>query len=477
MDRTDLRLRSELLPLLAVSAAVVLVAFGFGRGVWVSNLHNGMLALAFTCVGAYVAVQRPGHREATLFLATGLLEAVMFLGRQVGHNPAGTADRWWAWLGVWPLAVALALTTLSVMCFPDGRLPSPRWRPVAVVVVGVALVCAALSALWPVEYSSAGIAVVHPLHARAAGPASQVWSALAHPAYAIFQALWIVAVVARWRTADRRVRWQLLWLAGAAAISLAALAIGLVIAGTHVPGVLAATLLPLAAGWAILHGHHVTAYTALSWLTRTLATSADLPTGLVTTAAEALSAPGAELWMGPPDAMHAIGVWPPTGAEVAATTPSALRAAGCEVREIVLDGELVGALSIRPRSAGGLTRAEAGLLDDLAGQAAWIVEHIGLARIVAHECAAGHLAHLTPRENDVLELMARGLTNRAICDELHLSIKTVEPIVGTIFAKLDLHAGPESNRRVLAVLAYQRAQASSNRIEHRVEAATDASSD
>lgn len=315
------------------------------------------------------------------------------------------------------------------------------------------------------------------MHARAAGPAAQVWSALAYPAYAIFQALWIVAVVARWRTADRRVRRQLLWLAGAAAISVGALAIGLAISGTHVPGVLAATLLPLAAGWAIVHGHHVTAYTALSWLTRTHATSADLPTGLVTTAAEALSAPGAELWMGPPDAMHAIGIWPPNGADVAPTTASALRAAGCEVREIVRDGEPVGALSVRPRPAGGLTRAEAALLDDLAGQAAWIVEHIGLARIVAHERAAGHLAHLTPRENDVLELMARGLTNRAICDELHLSIKTIEPIVGAIFAKLDLHAGPESNRRVLAVLAYQRAQASANETDHRVGATTEPSGD
>src|SRR6478735_6265098 len=66
VDTPDLRLRRELLPLLAVSAAVVLVAFGFGRGLWLSNLHNGILALAFTCVGAYVAVQRPGHREAML---------------------------------------------------------------------------------------------------------------------------------------------------------------------------------------------------------------------------------------------------------------------------------------------------------------------------------------------------------------------------------------------------------------------------
>ena len=52
--------------------------------------------------------------------------------------------------------------------------------------------------------------------------------------------------------------------------------------------------------------------------------------------------------------------------------------------------------------------------------------------------------------------MARGRSNAAICDELHLSIKTVEPIVSTIFTKLGLHADAASNRRVLAVLAYVR---------------------
>jgi DNA-binding NarL/FixJ family response regulator len=52
--------------------------------------------------------------------------------------------------------------------------------------------------------------------------------------------------------------------------------------------------------------------------------------------------------------------------------------------------------------------------------------------------------------------MARGLTNKAICDELFLSIKTVEPIVSTIFAKLGLSPDGASNRRVLAVLAYVR---------------------
>ena len=85
-----------------------------------------------------------------------------------------------------------------------------------------------------------------------------------------------------------------------------------------------------------------------------------------------------------------------------------------------------------------------------------MIEHVSLADVVARESLDGHLDGLSPREHEVLQLMARGLSNVAICNELHLSIKTVEPVVSTIFIKLGLHADSASNRRVLAVLAYLR---------------------
>jgi DNA-binding NarL/FixJ family response regulator len=83
-----------------------------------------------------------------------------------------------------------------------------------------------------------------------------------------------------------------------------------------------------------------------------------------------------------------------------------------------------------------------------------VIEHLTLAEVAGDRRQAGRLEDLTAREREVLELMARGLTNRAICEELYLSIKTVEPIVSAIFAKLDLPPDSASNRRVLAVLAY-----------------------
>jgi DNA-binding NarL/FixJ family response regulator len=67
------------------------------------------------------------------------------------------------------------------------------------------------------------------------------------------------------------------------------------------------------------------------------------------------------------------------------------------------------------------------------------------------------LEELTPREREVLELMAEGLSNRGICRKLVLSPKTVETHVHSIFGKLALPQEPDEHRRVLAVLAFLRA--------------------
>jgi DNA-binding NarL/FixJ family response regulator len=67
---------------------------------------------------------------------------------------------------------------------------------------------------------------------------------------------------------------------------------------------------------------------------------------------------------------------------------------------------------------------------------------------------AGDLDPLTPREHDVLALMAEGRSNAGIAAALVLTQGTVEKHVASIFAKLGLPASESDNRRVLAVLRY-----------------------
>ena len=64
---------------------------------------------------------------------------------------------------------------------------------------------------------------------------------------------------------------------------------------------------------------------------------------------------------------------------------------------------------------------------------------------------------LTPRERDVLELMAEGRSNQGIADRLFVTERAVQKHITSIFQKLGLPAGSEGHRRVLAVLAFLRA--------------------
>jgi DNA-binding NarL/FixJ family response regulator len=68
--------------------------------------------------------------------------------------------------------------------------------------------------------------------------------------------------------------------------------------------------------------------------------------------------------------------------------------------------------------------------------------------------ATDQLAALTPREREVLALIAEGRTNRGIARRLWLTERTVETHIASILAKLGIGADDEDHRRVLAVLAF-----------------------
>ena len=87
-----------------------------------------------------------------------------------------------------------------------------------------------------------------------------------------------------------------------------------------------------------------------------------------------------------------------------------------------------------------------------------VVDPALVQELVEARRADDPLDELTPREREVLGLMAEGRTNAGIAKQLWLTERTVETHVSSILGKLDLH-GADGHRRVLAVLAYLRAAA------------------
>jgi signal transduction histidine kinase len=239
----------------AVLGAVtaMLVGGGFTLGLHVGNLHNGLIAASFTAVGLYVVRRRPGNREGWLFVATGVAHAIMFAGRQYALHPGPLPGAAWAgWLGVWPLPLVLVLAGVTVMCFPTGRLPSPRWRSVVVGLTLVGGLLALVSALWPVEYARTALLSPHPLHLPGAAVAENLYPILRAVGYLLIQLVWVVCVV--WRLARARgdEARQLRWFVFTVTVAAVVMVVGLI--GWHSPvaGALVMPVVAVVAGAAIL---------------------------------------------------------------------------------------------------------------------------------------------------------------------------------------------------------------------------------
>jgi len=126
---------------------------------------------------------------------------------------------------------------------------------------------------------------------------------------------------------------------------------------------------------------------------------------------------------------------------------------------------------LEPDYAIQLVEAKPGRIGYLLKERVGRVEQLldAVQRVVAGECVIDRaiiddliarsehvdpIEQLTPREREILALMAEGRSNQGICRALWLSPKTVETHIRGAFAKLGIREAPEDNRRVLAVLAY-----------------------
>jgi len=104
----------------------------------------------------------------------------------------------------------------------------------------------------------------------------------------------------------------------------------------------------------------------------------------------------------------------------------------------------------------GIDAVLSALLDVRAGQ---VVLDPSVVDALVHRRDSVAIDDLTPREMDVLEQLANGLSNRSIAEALHLSVKAIEKYVTSIFRKLGLTDQARIDRRVSAALVYVRARA------------------
>lgn len=85
---------------------------------------------------------------------------------------------------------------------------------------------------------------------------------------------------------------------------------------------------------------------------------------------------------------------------------------------------------------------------------ATVIDPEVIGALFANRTAADPLRSLSPRESEVLGLMAQGLTNAGIARAIVVSAGAVEKHISSIFMKLGLAQGPDDHRRVLAVLQF-----------------------
>jgi DNA-binding NarL/FixJ family response regulator len=91
---------------------------------------------------------------------------------------------------------------------------------------------------------------------------------------------------------------------------------------------------------------------------------------------------------------------------------------------------------------------------EVVGTGGTVLDPEVVSQILVRSRRGAALDELTPRERDVLQLMAEGKSNSAISAALHISVGSAEKHIASIFTKLALTPDDSENRRVLAVLRY-----------------------
>ena len=187
-------------------------------------------ALAFSTVGALVAARRRKNPIGWLLLGIGILYATeLFMGNygvyaldtDPGSLPGGPLA---AWLTSWVWIAGGSLVLFVFLYFPNGRLPSPRWRPVAWLVLISAALAVAPFAFGPglLEGSSGGSRIVNPVGIEGSAKLLGLFERASIVLLVPVSAALILSFVVRFRRAQGDERQQIKWVAyGVALFTLA----------------------------------------------------------------------------------------------------------------------------------------------------------------------------------------------------------------------------------------------------------------
>jgi hypothetical protein len=208
--------------------------------------------LAFALLGAVVAAHRPENPIGWLFLAIGLSGAIGVISNEYVHytlvvDPGALpGDSVAAWLSGWTWWPAFGLVPLVLLVFPDGRLPSPRWRWAAwLAIAGVVLMTLGIAA------STLHDPVGYALSEEAPGGLPGLVHNVSVSAAAVSLLAALVSLALRWRRALGDEREQLKWVAFVAGLGLIA---NIVLQVLQLPGLglVGVVLVPVGAAVAIL---------------------------------------------------------------------------------------------------------------------------------------------------------------------------------------------------------------------------------
>jgi len=159
---------------------------------------------------------------------------------------------------------------------------------------------------------------------------------------------------------------------------------------------------------------------------------------------------------------------PPTQTDEGLRAALEIRATYPDVGVLVLSqhadvGLAMKLLADNAEGVGYMLKDRVGDPDELAeavrrvGHGGTVIDPTIVSQLLGRRRGDDPLEHLTPREREVLELMAQGRSNQGIAERLFVTERAVQKHITSIFQKLGLQAGSEDHRRVLAVLAFLRA--------------------